>query len=307
MSKRISVIIAAYNSMDCIYDAIESVLRQDYGDVELIICDDASGSFDADEIKAYIEKHKGTGLRAYDIYSNEQNLGTVKNLNKAIARSHGEIITEIGSDDMFYNARVLSDIASSMECSGAEFMLMGRAAFRDTVDDIIETLPAAEDREKIMAIESPAELRTPIFSGTVLNIASGCAWAYTRALFEGIGGYDEAYLLLEDAPFIAKYLASGKMPYRNYELISVYYRLGGVSTGKISPKMKADMLRLLQTGLDDASITGFDKRMIRHHMYCMANDVNENRGKKWISRVMFPDVSAYNLSVQLRRRLHGDK
>ncbi len=39
---KISVITAVYNAEDTIVDAIESVLAQDYADVELVVIDGAS-------------------------------------------------------------------------------------------------------------------------------------------------------------------------------------------------------------------------------------------------------------------------
>ena len=43
--QKVSVIILTYNQMDYLYDAIKSVLNQDYPNIELIVSDDASCNF----------------------------------------------------------------------------------------------------------------------------------------------------------------------------------------------------------------------------------------------------------------------
>jgi len=51
---KVSVIIAVYNAKDTIADAIESVLAQDYPDVELVVIDGAS----TDGTKALLESYR---------------------------------------------------------------------------------------------------------------------------------------------------------------------------------------------------------------------------------------------------------
>ena len=54
----ISAIILCYHKFDFIYDAILSVLEQDYESIELIISDDGSPHFPEDDIRAFIQKNK---------------------------------------------------------------------------------------------------------------------------------------------------------------------------------------------------------------------------------------------------------
>ena len=88
--ERVSVITLAYNSMETIFETIDSVLMQDYPEIEMIVADDHSAEFDEEKIIAYIETRKGQNIVNYQVYQNRENLGTVKNINNAIKRATGE-------------------------------------------------------------------------------------------------------------------------------------------------------------------------------------------------------------------------
>jgi len=53
--KLFSVLLVSYKNLPYIYDAINSVLDQDYPDIELIICDDGTEEFQEKEYADYIK------------------------------------------------------------------------------------------------------------------------------------------------------------------------------------------------------------------------------------------------------------
>ena len=55
-SKKISVIMAAYNCESTVADSIESILNQTYDNIEFIICDDCSSDKTYEILKKYKEK-----------------------------------------------------------------------------------------------------------------------------------------------------------------------------------------------------------------------------------------------------------
>jgi len=59
---KISVITAVYNAQDTIADAIESVLAQDYPDVELVVIDGASTD-GTNEKGVKTKKEKGSSIK----------------------------------------------------------------------------------------------------------------------------------------------------------------------------------------------------------------------------------------------------
>ena len=85
----ISIILLSYNSGDYLYEAIDSILKQDYPLIELIVSDDGSKNFEEEKLRKYIDDNARDNI-TYSIIHRKKNIGTVKNINNALAVSKGE-------------------------------------------------------------------------------------------------------------------------------------------------------------------------------------------------------------------------
>lgn len=94
----ISVLMSVYNGEMYLYEAIESILNQTYGDFEFIIYNDAS----TDKTVEIIESFKDPRII---LINNESNLGLTKNLNKGICIAKGEYIARMDADDVSHSER----------------------------------------------------------------------------------------------------------------------------------------------------------------------------------------------------------
>lgn len=92
----ISVIMTSYNHRKYISEAIESVLGQTFGDIELIVVDDAS----QDDSQDIIRKFQRTDPRIRPVF-HKQNLGISRTTNHGFASAKGEYIAYIQSDDVW--------------------------------------------------------------------------------------------------------------------------------------------------------------------------------------------------------------
>lgn len=91
----ISVIITNYNYGKYINQAIESVLRQTYENIELIIINDGSTDDSDVVIKRYTKENPDI------IYVNQKNHGVVYTRNKGMERATGDYICCLDADDYF--------------------------------------------------------------------------------------------------------------------------------------------------------------------------------------------------------------
>jgi glycosyltransferase involved in cell wall biosynthesis len=91
---KISVIMASYNHAAFVHQAIESVLAQSYKDFELVITDDGSSDGTAEVIRRVADPR----IRFHALAENQ---GACVAVNDAIARSQGEYIAVLNSDDYF--------------------------------------------------------------------------------------------------------------------------------------------------------------------------------------------------------------
>ena len=102
---RISLITAVYNNANHIEETIQSVLAQNYPNLEYIIIDGGSNDGTLEIIKKYQKfVHK---------FISEPDLGIYDALNKGIQTASGEVIGFLHSDDHFASSDSLHRIAES--------------------------------------------------------------------------------------------------------------------------------------------------------------------------------------------------
>ena len=89
----VSVIMPAYNAAKTIKKSIDSILNQSYTNFELLVIDDGSKDETAPIIKSYTDPR-------VKYVKNENNMGLVKTLNKAISISAGKYVARMDSDDI---------------------------------------------------------------------------------------------------------------------------------------------------------------------------------------------------------------
>jgi glycosyltransferase involved in cell wall biosynthesis len=109
---KISIITVCYNSAATIRDTIESVLVQDYPNVEYIIVDGASKDDTLSIVQSY-------GSRIAKVIS-EKDKGIYDAMNKGVHAATGDLIGILNSDDFYADSRVLSDVAAAISASGAD-------------------------------------------------------------------------------------------------------------------------------------------------------------------------------------------
>lgn len=100
-SPLVSIIIPAYNHANYLQQAIESVLRQDYPNVELIVLDDGS----TDNTREVLQQYTG---RFY--WETQENIGQANTLNKGWKMAKGEILSYLSADDVLMPKAVRTSV-----------------------------------------------------------------------------------------------------------------------------------------------------------------------------------------------------
>lgn len=103
---RVSVVMTCFNAADTVREAVESLLFQDYPNLEVIVCDDQS-SDRSWEILCDLSR-RCTGLK---VLRNNGNYGTYLSKNRAIDAASGEIVMFQDSDDISHPGRVRVQVA----------------------------------------------------------------------------------------------------------------------------------------------------------------------------------------------------
>lgn len=108
---KVSILTVAYQSASTLQQTIESVLAQDYQDVEYWVIDGGS----TDGSVAILESFQG---RIH--YISEKDSGIYDAMNKGLDRMTGDIIGMIGSDDFFPTNDVLSSVVEAFKKNQTE-------------------------------------------------------------------------------------------------------------------------------------------------------------------------------------------
>ncbi len=174
----ISCLMAAHNAAGTIAVAVESVLRQTWSDLELIVVDDGSTD-DTAKILAGINDRRVVVL-------SQARQGPSAARNRALARAQGEFVAPIDADDIWL-PRKLELQVHALERRADAGVAYGWTYF---VDEELRPM-YADERATVEGDVLEALLR--------LNfISCGSTTLIRRAALEDVGGFDEALQAAED-------------------------------------------------------------------------------------------------------------
>ena len=227
---KVSIITVCFNRRETIARAIESVLAQDYPDIEYIVVDGAS----TDGTRQVVEQYRG---RIAWVLS-EPDGGMYEAINKGIRLATGDIVGLLHSDDVMSDSRVVSDVAERFRSTGADLVYA----------DGLYVDAARPDR-----------VRRDWVSGTYRRWKVRIGWLplhptvyVRREVVERCGLYDESYRIAADSDYLVRLLYENRLHVEYLRRYVVRMRMGGLSTDSTRRKL---MWRE-------------DVRMYRSHGFC---------------------------------------
>lgn len=161
----ISIAMATYNGEKYLKEQLESIYAQTYENIEVIVCDDRSMDRTVDILDTY---HREKGLK---YYVNEENLGFVRNFEKAINLCTGEYIALADQDDVWLSHK----LSTLLENINGYDLICSDCKLIDETNSVIH------DSFKVfskMVIPNPTDFRSYIAS----NVVTGCTAMFKRDL-----------------------------------------------------------------------------------------------------------------------------
>lgn len=209
---KISVITVTYNSEAYLTDTIESVLTQDYKDIEYIIIDGNSSDSTIDIIKRYEKDFDGRMK-----WVSEPDNGMYDAINKGIGMATGEVIGMLNSDDFYASEDVVSNIAQAFSTNACLQSVYGDIRFVSPVD-LSKTVRYYQCNNW-----RPWQLR--------FGFMPAHPSFYTRREnYLRYGLYKTDYYIAADYELIVRFLYHNKLSYRYIPMDFVKMRTGGRST-----------------------------------------------------------------------------
>jgi glycosyltransferase involved in cell wall biosynthesis len=202
---KISIITVTYNSAATVKDTLESVISQDYDDVEHILVDGASKDETISIIRLYPKA----------VWISEKDSGLYDAINKGIKMATGDIIGVLNSDDFFPNSGVLSAIAKTFETKSVDAVFGNIAFVRPT------------NLSKIIRLYSSKRFVPGKFAyGYMPAHPSFYAKKYC---YDQFGLYQLDYKIAADYELLMRFIYKNKIKYHYIEKVLVYMRTGGIS------------------------------------------------------------------------------
>ena len=237
----ISIVTLTYKKFDSIYETIQSVLDQDQPQIEYIISDDGSAGFPREEIEEYIRRNKKENVVSVKILTVEKNTGTVRNINRAYKAAAGKYILNLSADEVFTETDTVGKILREMEEHGCEVLVTRRIVCSEA-GDFLGYLPKVKNIGRIKKLDTPLLQHKAFLTDEFYDMASGSVLCVRKDTIEAMGWFDENYVLWEDGPFFSKYTKKALI-HTDYDIVSIRYKLGGVSNSGTNPLMDVDYKR----------------------------------------------------------------
>jgi alpha-1,3-rhamnosyltransferase len=128
-NKLVSIIVPAFNHEDYVEICLESILKQTYPEIELLIINDGSSDGTDLRIQNWLEKCPDRFLRVE--YVSRDNRGLTNTLNQGLEWANGLYFSAIASDDILEIDKI-SILVSELEKKGDQYAAaFGNARFID--------------------------------------------------------------------------------------------------------------------------------------------------------------------------------
>lgn len=217
----VSIIVATYRQDKKLYSALESLFKQTYENIEIVLIDDNADEFWNERVKEIVDKFKNYRI----IYiQNKKNLGVSETRNTGINEANGEYITFLDDDDVYLPNKIKNQLSKMLE-DNADYSITDLYLY-DENDNIIDYR-----KRKYLNNFKEEELLKYHF---MYHMTGNDSLMFKKEYLLKINNFDlvrygEEFLLVEKA-----ILQKGKLSYYRGCDIKAYVHTGetGLSSGK---------------------------------------------------------------------------
>lgn len=225
MEPLISICIPSYRHPEFLKRCLESILKQDYTNIEVIISDDTPDN----SVKIIAEVYCSKLRIKY--YQNIPSLGTPANWNAALDKASGEFIMLLHHDDWLNNPEALSNCILVFKNTPSAEVVFERGITADRSEDSIKP-------------ELPDKYYEDIYINPILLLLHNVIGPPSNIIMRNTIAerYDEHYKWLVDIEFYIRLIINGRQfAYTNHPIVSV-----GIHPSQMSNFCKKDGVIILK-------------------------------------------------------------
>jgi glycosyltransferase involved in cell wall biosynthesis len=239
---RVTVVIPTYNRAHLLVEAIDSVLRQSYRDLEVVVCDDGSTDDTAARVQAF-----GAPVR----YLGQAHTGCPGSpRNRGIDAARGELIAFLDDDDLWDTEKLARQI-ELMDRQRLNLVYTNRRLlFSDgsPSESVVSPAPASPDRLLDLVLQG--------------HFPSVCTLLVHRTLLQQADGFDETLVTGEDLDLwlrLARIAHADQVP----DTLVLVRRQPGSLSDRNGPLTYQNAIRILERSLVKDSLLPSQKQICR--------------------------------------------
>ena len=264
---------------------VESFAAQEYGELEVVMVDDASPDLDSAALESTLAPLRDGVL--VTLSSNEHNLGMVGNWNRAVAAGHGELTMLVSQDDEL-GAGMLAAYTAEFAADPTVVLVSGAEEFIDEESRPLPRKLSVGHRHNVFVhrdryVLDHAELvRLSLRNGQAFGEPS--AVMFRRSAFDAVGGYDPVFEHAADVDFNLRASALGRSVYLRHPYLRRRWHEGGLTrTNMATGALARDRMRLYERHRDTAGLTDRDRAEARSALASRSayDALRAARGREW--------------------------
>lgn len=239
----VSIIVVSYNAEEYITECLDSIYKQDYQNIELVVTDDNSKDHTVDIVNNWASSH-GHRFSNVEILTVDHNTGVAPNCNRGAKAAHGDFLKFIAGDDYLFLNTSISDFVDS------DLRYKFKIVTSNVVEDIDGKIyqPKYDFSKLLLNTQNSSESQFKYLLHA--NFINACTVFFERDFFMGVGGYDESIPMVEDAPMWLKCTRMGHIiGYLNKPTVAYRKHSGSLVANyktKINVRYLKDQVSLLE-------------------------------------------------------------
>ncbi len=204
---KVTIITVCFNAQKYIKSCIDSVLMQDYPEIEYIIVDGNSNDNTVEIIKSYRDK--------VTRWISEPDKGLYDAMNKGLALASGEVVGFLNADDVLASPVVISEIVKAIQVQKVDGI----------IGDIVHT--KEDDLNHVIRYHHARGYKTAHFEWGMMPPHPSF---YTKKKFyEKFGNFDTQFRICADYDLMMRFLYIHKISFYYLPKVVVRMRTGGLS------------------------------------------------------------------------------
>jgi len=192
----VTILLASYNRLSFLKEAVRSALAQSYENFEVIIVDDGS----EEEVVEWLRRNEAENSNLRVIYSGHQGVAAARTLG--VEESAGELVLILDSDDFLALHTVQRMVQEFMQKPDTHLMYTQIWELRPNDQAIVQEYPTFTDPESM--------LRATLLKPRLPFKHSGTMFRRDTAI--KLGSYDCSLSCKVDVDFYLKFLGAGYCP-----------------------------------------------------------------------------------------------